>query len=72
MTVEEADKQNANPNYGKERGYGINCQTCTPAYALRLKGFDITAKSNTPGSKLNYLSRGMNAGSLEEYRRNTR
>ena len=61
MAVEEADKQNANPNYGKERGYGINCQTCTPAYALRLKGFDITAKSNTPGSKLNYLSRGMNA-----------
>lgn len=61
MTVEEADKQNANPNYGKGRGYGINCQTCTPAYALRLRGFNITAKSNTPGSKLDYLSKGMNA-----------
>ncbi len=61
MSVEEADKQNANPNYGKARGYGINCQTCTPAYALRLKGFNVTAKSNTPGSKLDYLSRGMHA-----------
>lgn len=61
MTVEQADKQNANPNYGKERGYGINCQTCTPAYMLRTMGFDITAKSNTPGSKLDYLSRGFHA-----------
>ncbi len=61
MTVEQADKQNANPNYCKERGYGINCQTCTPAYVLRTLGFDITAKSNTPGSKLDYLSRGFNA-----------
>lgn len=61
MTVDQADKQNANPNFGKERGYGINCQTCTPAYVLRTLGFDITAKSNTPGSKLDYLSRGFNA-----------
>lgn len=61
MTVEKADRQNANPNYGKEKGYGINCQTCTPAYALRLRGFDVKAKGNTPGSKLEYLSRGMNA-----------
>lgn len=61
MTVEEADKQHANPNYGKEKGYDINCQTCAPAYVLRYKGFNITAKSNTKGSKLEYLSRGMNA-----------
>ena len=88
MTVEEADKQNANPKHKEQfipdpqglyqdkqgnkfsknpdfkpadRQYGINCQTCAPAYALRLKGFDITAKGNTPGSKLDYLSRGTNA-----------
>lgn len=61
MTVEEADKQNANPNYGKSKGYGINCQTCTPAYLLRSRGFNITAKENTSGSKLDYLSRGYNA-----------
>lgn len=60
MNVEEADKQHANPNHGKERGYAINCQTCAPAYMLRCQGFDVTAKSNTRGSKLEYLSRGMN------------
>ena len=58
MSVDDADKQHANPNYGKERGYGINCQTCSPAYALRLLGFNVTAKSNTPGTKLEYLSKG--------------
>ncbi len=58
MSVDEADKQHANPNFGKEKGYGINCQTCSPAYALRLLGFNVSAKSCTPGSKLEYLSRG--------------
>lgn len=61
MTVEEADKQHANPNFGQNRAYGINCQTCTPAYVLRTLGFDVTAKPNTAGSKLDYLSRGTNA-----------
>lgn len=87
MTVEEADRQNANPAYvpkyivdpngiyrdkhqryslnpayNKKRDdpYSINCQTCAPAYALRILGFNVTAKPNTPNSKLAYLSRGMN------------
>ena len=47
----EYDREKAMP-------YNINCQTCAPAYALRLKGFDITAKGNVPGSKLEYLSKG--------------
>lgn len=86
MSVEEADKQNANPAYvpkylldpqgayrdnharyrlnpayNKQRDEpnSINCQTCAPAYALRLMGFDVTAKPNTSGSKLEYLSQGM-------------
>ena len=42
----------------KARPYNINCQTCAPAYAFRLKGFDITANGNVPGSKLEYLSKG--------------
>lgn len=86
MSVEEADRQNANPkyvdvfvpdptgpyrdckgnryrknmNYNKTRDtpFSINCQTCAPAYALRLRGFGVTAKGNTPGSKLEYLSKG--------------
>lgn len=57
MTVEQADEQSANPNFGKSRAYGINCQTCAPAYVLRLLGFDVTAKPNTPGSLSEYLSR---------------
>lgn len=85
MSVDEADKQNANPKYKEEyildpnglysdrkgnrysknpdykssdKQFGINCQTCSPAYALRLRGFNVTAKGCTPGSKLDYLSRG--------------
>lgn len=85
MSVDDADKQSANPNYvpeyiidpsgrytdghnrlsinpnyNKKRDYpnSINCQTCAPAYALRLLGFNVTAKPNTPGSKLEYLSKG--------------
>ena len=50
MTVEEADKQSANPNWNKP-GYDINCQTCSPAYLLRTRGFDVTAV-NKPKSKI--------------------
>ena len=58
MGIDEADEQKANPNFGKDYGYSINCQTCAPAYLLRSRGFDITAKANTKGSKSEYLSRG--------------
>ena len=88
MSVEQADKQHANPKHvekfildpkgayvdkegrhyrknpdyseSKDKPYNINCQTCTPAYMLRLMGIDVTAKGNTTGSKLEYLSRGYN------------
>lgn len=35
-----------NPDYKKSRDerYSINCATCSPAYALRLRGFNVTAK----------------------------
>lgn len=57
MSVDEADKQSANPNFSKARTYQINCQTCAPAYVLRLLGFDVVAKANTKGSLSEYLSR---------------
>lgn len=57
MSIEEADKQSANPNYKKDKTYRINCQTCAPAYVLRLQGFDVKAKANTKGSLSDYLSR---------------
>ena len=57
MSVEDADKQSANPNHGKGYEYSINCQTCAPAYMLRLRGFNVTAKGNTTGSLSQYLAR---------------
>ncbi|WP_304961863.1 toxin glutamine deamidase domain-containing protein [uncultured Duncaniella sp.] len=85
MTVEDADKQSANPNYVPEyildpngayedkagnrfsknpnykaeehKRFSINCQTCAPAYVLRLRGFNVTAKGKTPNTKMEYLSR---------------
>ncbi len=85
MTVEDADKQSANPNYVPEyildpkgdymdktgnryslnpeykasehKRFSINCQTCAPAYVLRLRGFNVSAKGRTPDTKMEYLSR---------------
>lgn len=41
-----------NPDYA----YSINCATCATAYALRLMGFDITAKGNTEKTINEWLS----------------
>lgn len=54
MDIDEADKQSANPKYGTEAQYGVNCATCAPAYVLRERGFDITAKGRSE-TKLNTL-----------------
>ena len=58
MSVAEADEQKANPNYNVNKSYRINCQTCAPAYMLRLWGFDVTAKGNTAGSLSEWISNG--------------
>lgn len=44
----EGRKYSLNPEYDVQ--YTVNCATCAPAYALRLLGFDITAKGNVEGS----------------------
>lgn len=45
-----ADSGHPNPNFSienaRELGYHHNCQTCTVAYELRLRGFDVTAMAN--------------------------
>lgn len=57
MTVEQADRQSANPHYSRsDEQYSINCATCAPTYALRLMGFNVTAKGRVAGS-----------GSLNDY-----
>lgn len=56
MNAELADKQSANPNYSAGEAYRINCQTCAPAYMLRLWGFDVKAKGNFKGSLSEWIS----------------
>ena len=56
MTIEQADKQSANPNLYMDYRYQINCATCVPTFMLRMAGFDITAKSKMPGSTVEKLS----------------
>lgn len=52
-----------NPKYNEKihEQFSINCQTCTPAYLLRIRGFNLYAKGCTNGSKSEYLSYGNNA-----------
>ncbi|WP_427814298.1 toxin glutamine deamidase domain-containing protein [Enterococcus sp. 22-H-5-01] len=45
MTVEKADRTNANPNFYKGREYQVNCQRCVPTYELRRRGLDVEALS---------------------------
>lgn len=58
MSIQEADKQSANPNFAKGKEFTINCQTCSPAYVLRGWGFNVTAKGNTKGSLSEWISHG--------------
>jgi len=52
MNITEADEGKANPMYkagddeNKKLGYHHNCQTCTLAYELRRRGFNVKAKPN--------------------------
>lgn len=60
MSIEKADKQSANPFYNLGEEYTINCATCSPAFALREKGFNVFAKGNPKiEGNLNYwMSKG--------------
>lgn len=59
MSIEEADKQSANPNYAKGNDYSVNCATVAAAYVLRLQGLNVTAKPKNDDNRLNvWLSKG--------------
>ena len=60
MSVEKADEQSANPNFMKDRAYQTNCVTCSDAFAMRLRGFDVTARGNTAKSLVREVSDGDN------------
>lgn len=60
MDVDMADEGHANPNRLKtKKSYKVNCQTCSPTYLMRTKGFDVTAGPNTEtdGNLSYYLSK---------------
>lgn len=50
MTFREADEMRANPLYSSPDagtlGYKHNCQTCTVAYELRRRGYNVEARPN--------------------------
>lgn len=58
MTLREADRQSANPNYKYNSPFDVNCQTCAPAYVLRSQGFNVMATGKTPGSVNEWIARG--------------
>lgn len=51
------DIQNVNPNWSQSEEWQINCQRCVPAYEMRRRGYDVTARpkpSNVLVSDLYY------------------
>lgn len=57
MDFAKADSGSVNPNYGKDHGYAINCQSCVVVFEARLRGYDVQVLPNRPGSVLEALSR---------------
>lgn len=56
MTFEQADSGHVNPNYGKDYGYSINCQSCVVAFEARERGYNVQVLPCTKGSVLDRLS----------------
>ena len=50
MTYDEADTGKVNPNYGTDRGYSINCQSCVVTFEARQRGYDVQVLSCKKGS----------------------
>lgn len=45
----KTDLRECNPNYKLGKEWRINCQRCVPAFEMRRRGLDVTAKSRTKG-----------------------
>lgn len=56
MTFEQADSGHVNPNYGKDDGYSINCQSCVVTFEARERGYNVQVLPCTKGSALERLS----------------
>lgn len=60
MTWEEADSGHVNPHVHESGEYRINCQSSVVTMEARLRGFNMEVLPNTPGSKLEELSKRTN------------
>lgn len=60
MSIDDADMQKANPKWKLGTPYQKNCATTVPAFLLRERGFDITAKGITRGSLNSIAAKGKN------------
>lgn len=65
MSQEKANGGSVNPKFSERGGYTINCQSCVVCYEARLRGYDVSTKPNTRGSKLDKLSRQLYAAWLD-------
>lgn len=48
--------KNANPKFGAESGYDLNCPNCACAYEMRKRGYDVIARPYVSGGS-HYLNR---------------
>ena len=56
MTFDQADSGHVNPNYGTDKGYSLNCQSCVVTFEARERGYNVQVLPYTRGSALEYLS----------------
>lgn len=45
----KVDLKECNPNYNLGREWKVNCQRCVPAFEMRRRGYDVTAKPRGKG-----------------------
>lgn len=57
MSFEQADTGKVNPNYGKDYGYSINCQSCVVGFEARQRGYNVRTLPNKNNPTAKMLSR---------------
>lgn len=60
MSDEDADLRKSNPNYGKNKNYGINCATTTTTFMLRKQGYNVTARPRNANKHTDSIAYGLN------------
>lgn len=70
-----ADKAHPNPHYtannAQQLGYHHNCQTCTVAFEMRRRGFDVEANSNKVAHTMNVAGKNVQFREIDFWRART-